>query len=71
MGKVTCYSCHRGSLKPEGTPIVDSKVESKPGAAAVAGLEKLLVDMPTADQLIDNYIRALGGAASIFDRKNY
>jgi photosynthetic reaction center cytochrome c subunit len=63
--EVTCYSCHRGSPKPEAVPMVDSEVEAKPRAAAGSGSEKLPVDMPTADQLIDNYIRALGGAVAI------
>src|SRR5580704_3783338 len=27
--EVTCYSCHRGSLKPEGTPVVDDEVQAK------------------------------------------
>ncbi len=59
---VTCYSCHRGSLKPESVPVVAKEVKSQP---PVGGPEKLPVDMPTADELIDNYIRALGGASAI------
>jgi hypothetical protein len=63
--EVTCYSCHRGSLRPEGIPMVGAEAQPKPGAAAVPTEEKLRVNMPAADQLIDNYIRALGGAAAI------
>jgi photosynthetic reaction center cytochrome c subunit len=63
--EVTCYSCHRGSLKPEGTPLVDDEVQSKSGAAAVPAEEKVPVSMPTANAMIDAYIRALGGAAAI------
>ena len=63
--EVTCYSCHRGSLKPEGTPLVDDEVQSKSGAAAVPAEEKVPVSMPTANEMIDAYIRALGGAAAI------
>jgi photosynthetic reaction center cytochrome c subunit len=60
--EVTCYSCHRGSIKPEGTPMVASDAQTK---TPEAGAEKLLANLPTADELIDKYIQALGGAAAI------
>jgi photosynthetic reaction center cytochrome c subunit len=63
--EVTCYSCHRGSVKPEAVPLVASEAQRKPQTTAAFADEKLLVNMPTADQLIDHYIRALGGAAAI------
>jgi hypothetical protein len=64
--EVTCYSCHRGSPKPEATPVF-SVLEPKPEVAALraAEAEKLPVDMPTADQLIDRYIQAVGGVTAI------
>lgn len=66
--EVTCYSCHRGSTKPEGTPDVasdvvnkvDSKNETSPSVA-----EKFVANLPTADEMIHDYIQALGGAAAI------
>lgn len=61
--EVTCYSCHRGLLRPEAVPVVGSEVQPKPQTTSAE--EKLPVNMPTADELIDNYIRALGGAAAI------
>jgi hypothetical protein len=63
--EVTCYSCHRGSLRPEGIPLVEDEVQSKSRAAAVPAEQKLPVNMPTANEIIDAYIRALGGAAAI------
>jgi photosynthetic reaction center cytochrome c subunit len=63
--EVTCYSCHRGSVKPEAVPIVASEAQLEPQTTAALAEEKLPVNMPTADQLIDNYIRALGGAAAL------
>jgi photosynthetic reaction center cytochrome c subunit len=63
--EVTCYSCHRGSLKPQAVPSVGNELQPKPPTAAPAAAEELDVSMPTADQLIDNYIRALGGAGAI------
>ena len=63
--EVTCYSCHRGSLKPETIPMVGSEVQPKPQPVAVPESESLSGNLPTADQLIDRYIQALGGAAAI------
>jgi photosynthetic reaction center cytochrome c subunit len=62
---VTCYSCHRGNTVPLGTPVVMSEepkmamAEAKvvEGTGAAAG--------PTAEQLIDKYLQAVGGAAVI------
>jgi photosynthetic reaction center cytochrome c subunit len=71
--EVTCYSCHRGSTDPVGTPLVmgeepkqamsvgearseEKKGESTEGRAASGG---------AADQLLDKYLQAVGGAAAI------
>ena len=51
---VTCNSCHRGALAPMGTPIL---VED-PGKPAPAV-------SPAAEQLMDRYVQALGGADAI------
>jgi hypothetical protein len=63
--EVTCYSCHQGSLKPDAVPVVGNEVQPKPQTIAASAEEKLPVNMPTADELIDKYIRALGGAVAI------
>jgi photosynthetic reaction center cytochrome c subunit len=65
--EVTCYSCHRGSRDPVGTPLVmmeepkDSgeakKVEVKSESAEASGA--------SADQLFDKYLQDVGGAAAI------
>ena len=67
--EVTCYSCHRGSANPEAIPAVmaeEAKVnpskepvgEPKPSnAKESAG--------PSGEQLLDQYVRAAGGAAAI------
>src|SRR3984957_13091536 len=70
--EVTCYSCHRGSTDPVGTPIVMTE-EPKPamGAGGVrsgeknAGADGKEASGPAADQLFDNYLRAVGGAVAI------
>ncbi len=58
--QVTCFTCHRGSNDPVETPPVIS--ENEPPHAAPQAPP---ADMPTADQLIDKYVAALGGADAI------
>ena len=60
--EVTCYSCHRGGTDPVSTPII---ADAEPrhehaeggGAAAPPG--------PAADQLIEKYVQAVGGAEAL------
>jgi outer membrane lipoprotein-sorting protein len=56
--EMTCYSCHRGSTHPVGIPaVLESDAPAKPAtASAAAGVG------PTADQIIEKYVSALGGA---------
>jgi photosynthetic reaction center cytochrome c subunit len=63
--EVTCYSCHRGSLKPQGVPTIAGEVQAKPQTAATPEAKELTANLPTLDQLIDRYVRALGGAVAI------
>jgi hypothetical protein len=62
-GAVSCYSCHRGARRPKiipslaeqyGAPPPEDPNEIEIAAQAPAG--------PTADQILDKYIQALGGA---------
>jgi photosynthetic reaction center cytochrome c subunit len=62
--ELTCYSCHRGVSDPVDTPILAADTSSKP-ADANPEIQKLPFNLPTARQLIDDYIKALGGAAAI------
>jgi photosynthetic reaction center cytochrome c subunit len=59
--QVTCYSCHRGSERPVGTPPVletdaPAKPETRPAPSATPA---------TADSIIEKYVTALGGADAI------
>ena len=60
--EVTCYSCHRGTPRPAGVPAVMGEI---PARQADAVAQKLPGELPSADQIIDNFIRALGGAAAV------
>ncbi len=68
--EVTCYSCHRGSIDPVGTPLVmaeepkgmgETKKEEKKGESA----EAKEASGPSADQLFDKYLQGVGGTAAI------
>jgi photosynthetic reaction center cytochrome c subunit len=62
--QLTCYSCHHGARNPVAIPFVDTPMQ--PGIASAASeVEELSTDLPTASQLIDGYIRALGGEVAI------
>ena len=70
--EVTCYSCHRGSVDPVTTPLVMS-ADSKSAAPEAKkneekngdGEEAKGANGPTADQLLDKYLQAVGGATAI------
>ncbi len=55
---VTCFTCHQGSTKPS-TVLPYNGEEGRPGPVQVAGTP------PTADQLLERYTTALGGAEAI------
>jgi hypothetical protein len=59
---VTCNTCHRGSTKPIGTPAIGQ------GAFTNTTFDdsppKALEIFPTADQLFERYVQALGGSAA-------
>ena len=57
---VTCFTCHRGSPQPVSSTVYDAATVPRATASdspSAAG--------PTADQLLDKFVAALGGAAAI------
>ncbi len=62
--KVTCFSCHRGSTDPVGIPMItDEASKSDAGERKKPAEEK--TNFPPADQLLDKYLTALGGAEAL------
>ena len=57
--EITCYSCHHGAEHPAGVPII---AEEEPVRNEFPLEEPQL---PSADQVIDKYIQAMGGADAI------
>jgi photosynthetic reaction center cytochrome c subunit len=61
--QITCESCHRGATHPVSTPpVLEADEPSKPPTppAPAAG-----ATAPTADQIVDKYIAAVGGDEAI------
>ena len=63
--KVTCNSCHRGSHEPVGVPII-SDVEPPPehGEGNAGGTPPAATG-PTANQILDKWAQAVGGADAL------
>ena len=63
--EVTCYSCHHGASDPVGTPLIaDEEPKPEPHGAMNAGGTNPVVK-PTADQLLEKFVQALGGADAL------
>jgi photosynthetic reaction center cytochrome c subunit len=62
--EVTCYSCHRGSAEPVGTPIISEEMPKAEPAVDEKG-EAAAPVLPAADQLLDKYLQALGGKEAL------
>ena len=69
---VTCWTCHRGSASPATTPGIDA-IYSDPVPAYPDVLPKASAGavVPTADQIFDKYIQALGGAEALAKLTSY
>jgi photosynthetic reaction center cytochrome c subunit len=57
---VTCYTCHRGSERPKVTPNL-AEVYGAPVLEEPDEILEQAPGAPSADQLLDRYIQALGG----------
>ena len=58
---VSCYSCHRGTNRPQVIPQLDVQY----GDAIIHELDEILADgtgQPKAEEILDKYIQAIGGA---------
>jgi photosynthetic reaction center cytochrome c subunit len=58
---VTCYSCHRGDERPKVTPSL-AEVYGIPPPEEPDEILEQAHQAPSADQVLDKYIQALGGA---------
>jgi hypothetical protein len=61
--QVTCFTCHRGSPKPVAIPIISA--EATPPLPAGLDEEAPPANLPSVDQILDKYVRAVGGMKAI------
>ena len=67
---VTCWTCHRGSQNPLVTPALD-KMYGEPVIDPPDILPRATSGEPTANEIFDKYIQALGGAARLASLTSY
>ena len=61
--EVTCYTCHRGSPHPTGTPVLS--VDAKPPLHSHEEMDEEHKNLPSAEQILDMYVAAVGGGEAL------
>ena len=56
---VTCYTCHRGRIRPITVPVLGTQPTQKQNPEGAGA------PVPTVDQLLDRYAQALGGRDAV------
>jgi photosynthetic reaction center cytochrome c subunit len=59
--EITCYSCHRGVERPDVTPSL-ADLYGPPALKEPDELREPAAKAPSADQILDRYLQAIGGA---------
>jgi len=70
---VTCWTCHRGSSSPAVTPPLDS-IYGEPAVATpdiLPAAPPATSGTPPADQILDKFVQALGGAEQVAKLTSY
>jgi photosynthetic reaction center cytochrome c subunit len=60
--EVSCYTCHRGSPHPVGIPVLSAEAAAMPPHEHHHDEAKGQANLPNADQILDKYLAAVGGA---------
>ena len=68
---VTCFSCHRGTLRPKVTPSLDLLYGAPPPDELDVLIPPAEPGTPTAAQILDKYLQAVGGAQKVAELKSY
>jgi photosynthetic reaction center cytochrome c subunit len=67
---LTCYSCHRGGETPRVTPNLAEQY-SAPVLEVPDEITEQAAGVPSADQILEKYIQALGGAQRVASIKSF
>jgi photosynthetic reaction center cytochrome c subunit len=59
--EVTCYACHRGTLKPVITPIISEEPVNVASDGATPYEQPAIALQPSVDQILAKYLQAVGG----------
>jgi outer membrane lipoprotein-sorting protein len=68
---VTCFSCHRGGLRPKVTSSLDLLYGTPPADELDVLVPPAAPGTPTAVQIMDKYLQAVGGAQAAAALKSY
>src|SRR5689334_16110329 len=66
---VTCWSCHHGRDRPSTTPTLEHMYG--PASQEMDDVLTQMPGQPAADQIVDKYLQAIGGAARLAGLKSY
>lgn len=69
--EVTCYTCHHGSEVPKVIPSLAEQYGVAPEDPNEVEVVPSLPKGPSADQILDKYIQAVGGAQKLAALKSY
>src|SRR5579864_5914186 len=69
---VTCYTCHRGSPTPKAVPsLLEQYSEPPADDPNEVEISRAVSPIPTADEILNRYIQALGGEQRLAALKSY
>ncbi len=63
--EVTCYVCHRGAHKPVAIPVISEEPAQLVLEEKKNYEEENAASLPSADKIIEKYLRAMGGADAV------
>jgi photosynthetic reaction center cytochrome c subunit len=63
--KVTCYACHRGTLKPVITPIISEEPVNLASEGTAPHQQPDIASQPSTDRILAKYLQAVGGADAV------